>query len=159
MAYTKKDVPKVLLYTKIMTYIPFTIGLVACYKYRPAKIFVESIKSKAMIQYIKNRWPTQYKKTNSYIQTKLYKISESKVAMYIPKFIGLRTKRFTKSFVESIILYKMSLPLTLPLCFFGSLCLDQNMIQRLLRLLRLLMQHGNGGGIYYSKIEIIIINI
>ena len=122
----EKDIPKVLIYTKVLTYIPFTMGLFLCYRYRPASLFLKSQTGSRWIQNIRAKYPEKYKKTDLFIKDKIKKVSESKIAMFIPKTIGLKTSRFTKSFVETIILYKLSLPITLPICFFGSLALVKN---------------------------------
>lgn len=122
----EKMIPKVLLYTKVLTYVPFAFCLVGCYTFRPTKLFIRSVYGIHLMNHVKTKYPQRYEKVNNFVHTKIKKISESKVAMFIPKTIGLQANRFTKSFLETIIIYKITLPITLPLCFLSAICLVKN---------------------------------
>lgn len=122
----EKMIPKVLIYTKVLTYVPFTFCLVGCYAFRPTKLFLRSTYGIKMVDHLKTKYPQRYEKVNNFVHTKIKKISESKVAMFIPKVVGLQANRFTKSFLETIIIYKITLPITVPMCFLSAIYLVKN---------------------------------
>jgi len=117
----EKEIPKVLIYTKGLMYVPL-IGLFGIsYRYRPIKTFMKSTTGLRLSSHIKQKYPEKYKKIETFVQSKIAKIASSKIIMKIPNTLGMKSLHFTEAFFESIILNKCIVPVTLPLTFMTSI--------------------------------------
>ena len=112
---SKKDIPLGILYFKTISYTTWfgTLGL--CYKYRPLRKLLETKYIKCKYEKIKMSYPNFYNKCENFINEKSKKISEWKYFKPIPETLGLKSIRTVEALSENFILYKLLLPIILPL--------------------------------------------
>lgn|ERR1712100_45621 len=109
-------VPYALLVFKVSTYLNWTGTLFLCYRFRPVRSFFTKWSGPRRVhEYIRTRYKTRYDRWNDYINDKAHKLAEWKYFRPIPRVLGVDPKRFTLALAENVILYKASLPITIPL--------------------------------------------
>lgn len=110
-----KDVGKALVTFKIMNWVVYGTGLVLCYKYKPLKRLSKTQRMTSLL----TKWESypMYQKSKQFILQKAEKMSKSKFFSRVSSSFGLKSKRFTLALAENTVLYKLTLPITLPLQF------------------------------------------
>lgn len=111
-----KDVPLALIYFKTLSYTSYFTILGLSYRYRFASKLIKSPAGKATINKIKTTFPSTIKKIEESSQKISLYLAQNKYFQKIPETLGLKAKRFSKSLVETTIIYKLSLPLY----FYGT---------------------------------------
>lgn len=106
----KSDIPRTLIYFKVVTYVSWLSMWALCYRFKPAHKLMQYKWASNTITKLKQRYPNAYLK----YQTKTEKISNNEYFKKIPTSIGLKSKRFTESFMESLVVNKLALPVTIP---------------------------------------------
>ena len=113
---SKNDVGKAILYFKGMSWITYGIGLTLCYKHKPLRRLAKTERFSSML----TKWDTSspfYKKTKTFILEKADKLSKTSIFSKFSNYFGLKSKRFTLAIAENTFLYKITLPITLPVQF------------------------------------------
>lgn len=110
-----KDIPRALIYTKEISWGLYLLTIPLCYRYKPLTRFAKTNYGKNTISTIKNRFPTMYDKTKNLIKIGETKMANSKYINWIPRYLGLKSKRFASAVVQATLLYKFSFPILFPL--------------------------------------------
>ncbi|AYV75801.1 MAG: hypothetical protein Terrestrivirus3_70 [Terrestrivirus sp.] len=115
-----KDIPKAFITFKTISYVSYGATFALCYRYKPTKMFLQTNMGKNVIMGINNRFPTFIPKLTEKANTLTTKMATNKYFQKIPESIGLKSKRFSKAFVENFFFYKLGSPVMVPLFLFGS---------------------------------------
>jgi len=111
---TKNDLPRAFAYFKGLTYVSW-LGLWGlCYRFRPFKTLQANPFFANIFDKLKIKFTNAHNKYTTFYNTKIEQLSKNKYFKAIPSTLGLHSKRFAISFVESLISYKLTLPITLP---------------------------------------------
>lgn len=111
------DVAKSLLYLKLMNYSTGLCTLVLCYKYRPLKRLSRRPGPKRMISYVKNRWPSSYKRYSDWIDKSAFRVAQWRPVIWLSDYLKFNPRQFALAFAENLVIYKGTLPIVLPLQF------------------------------------------
>ena len=111
----KRDIPSALLFMKATGYAIWFGMLVGCYKFQPLKRFFKMPMPKRCLDNFKKRHHVRYTKWQNFIQTKSEALANWKYFKPIPETFGANSKKMVTALTETIILYKLCLPITLPL--------------------------------------------
>ena len=122
----KKDVPKALITFKTISYLSWFGTLALCYKYKPIKSFFKLPYPRMYLNRVITRYPTTYNKCQSFVMDKSKKLGENRFFKKIPESMGLKGKRFSYALAENIVLYKIALPILLPIQFYTTIRIVSN---------------------------------
>ena len=113
----KRDIPSALVLFKGMGYGVYFGMLIACYRFQPVQRFFKLSGPKYILDSVKKNHKTRYDKWHGFIMKKSEQFAEWKYFKPIPKAIGVKSKKLVRAFAETFVLYKVTLPITLPLQF------------------------------------------
>lgn len=113
----EKDVPSALLFYKGLGFgiTAATYGL--CYRYRPLHYGIQHYPLKNINIWLKTTYPQRYQQMETFVKTKTTTISKWRYFKPIPPFFGLDTKRATVAIGETLVVNKLTDPITIPLTF------------------------------------------
>lgn len=117
----KKDVPLALACYKGIGLGITLITFGVCYRYKPLRRLIKTDFMDGQITKFKAKYPERYNKCENFIKTKIEKISNSKFFKPIPNMFGLKSRNFTKSVCETLIISKVGLPITIPFQFLSTM--------------------------------------
>lgn len=112
----KKDIPGALLIYKVMNWGLFFGAFALCYRYSPVKYIFSKGEPRKLIDSIRNNY-SWYKKGESYLINKSKKLGENKYVSNICSKLGYRSKKVPLALAESTLLYKVFVPIHIPLQF------------------------------------------
>lgn len=115
---SKKDIPLAIVYFKATSYATWFGTLALCYKYRPLRRLIKSPFFEGKFKNLKLRYPKFYNNCENFITSKSKKLAEWKYFKPIPESLGLKSLHVVEALSENFILYKLLLPLILPLQFW-----------------------------------------
>lgn len=111
----KRDIPKVLIYTKAISTVSYLSTLALCYKYKPFGRFMKTPTGIKYNKYVLYKYPVFHNKITNMKNNILTKIDNSKYIKQTSLKIGLNPSRFAKAFMENFMFYKLTLPFSIPL--------------------------------------------
>ena len=130
--------------------------LFLCYRFRPVRSFFTKWSGpRRFHKYIQHKYPERYTKTQDYINTKAQHLAEWKYFRPIPKFLGVQPQRFTLALAENVILYKASLPFTIPLQIWGIVRMMQQKNAEKVSPIDVLQAIDDSGGPQVFSVEFI----
>jgi hypothetical protein len=112
----KSQITMAVLGFKFSSYAIWTGSLVLCYHFRPVRtIFTKVSGPRRFHEFIKRRYPARYEKTSNYVYSSAERLANWKYFRPIPDFLGVNPRRFTLALAENMVLYKTTLPITIPI--------------------------------------------
>ncbi len=117
----KKDIPKTIILFKIISTTSYIGTFVLCYKYKPITRILKSSYGIKFNNYIIYKYPKIYNKIITTKEKLIIKIKNGKYIKKIPELMGMETEKFTNAFIENFFLYKLTLPLSLPVYIYLSI--------------------------------------
>jgi hypothetical protein len=123
---SKRDVPRALVYFKTISYVSWFATLGLCYRFQPSKSLRSVQLYRNMTARLQARYPATYNKYTTFVATKTRQLGNNKYFRKIPETIGLKSKRFSRAFVENLVLNKLALPITIP----SYIYLSAKMVER-----------------------------
>lgn len=115
---SKNDIPAGIIYFKITSYATWFCTLALCYKYRPLKNLFKINYFKQKLNYVKSKYPKVCDNYNNLIINKSKKLAEWKYFKPIPESLGLKSLHVVEALSENFVLYKLLLPVLLPIQFW-----------------------------------------
>lgn len=115
-----KEIPKGVVVFKVISWTSFFTTLGICYKFKPTSTFLKTKFGQNSVSYLKTKYPNVTTKFTNKTTNLTKKMSENSFFKRIPDALGLKATRFSKALVENAVLYKLSLPLTLPLYLYWT---------------------------------------
>ena len=114
------DAIKGVIIFKAMCYAIWPLGVPICYRYRPLQRIYHQSK---LIQSVAQKYPWISQKVIQTIEYGADKIATNRFFKPIPAKLGLDPKRFATSLGENFVLYKLTLPVTMPIFFFTTVAI------------------------------------
>lgn len=111
----KKDVPSAILLFKGLGYTTWFGLLFTCYRFKPVQRFFKLPVPNRWLTHIKTKHQVKYDSWHSWVMTKSEKLANWRFFKPIPTTLGLKSKRFVIALAQTTILYKLMLPVLLPL--------------------------------------------
>jgi len=122
----EKDVPSALLLYKGLG-LGITIGTYAlCYRYRPLHYGVQHYPLRNINNWAKTTYPQRYNQIETFVKTKTDTIANWKYFKPIPSFFGLDTKRASVAIGETLLVDKLTDPITVPFAFIATVSYMKN---------------------------------
>jgi hypothetical protein len=116
----KSQIPSLLITYKVIATTSYIMTLAICYKYKPVSTFIKSPSGVKFNSWFVNKYPTTHNKFMNMKNNLIIKVCNNKYIKKIPESIGLKSKRFTKAFIENTIFAKLTFPITIPIYFYLS---------------------------------------
>eukprot|EP01083_Nonionella_stella_P039420 107200_1 len=112
----KRDIPQALLMFKGLNYVTWSVLVAGCYRFRPSRYLART----RMVQGWRKRYP-RFRGWQDYARDLSLRTSKQ-LAQYstvraIPRGLGLKPQYFVYALAEATIMYKLTLPITLPIQF------------------------------------------
>jgi hypothetical protein len=120
------DVPRTFLYFKTISYVSWFATWALCYRLRPFKTLSKYDFVINKMNSLRAKYPNAVTKYTNFVSEKTLKLSNNKYFSKIPLSVGLKSKRFTESFVENIVINKFALPITFPTYIYVAATLTKN---------------------------------
>lgn len=114
---SNKDVAVAALSLKGLSWATYFATLGLCYKYKPLKRMSKNPFMKSKLEYVEQNYPI-YGRIKNFVIDKSQKMAKSKYFEPIPRRLGLKSKRFAVALTETIVVYKLMMPVLLPLQFW-----------------------------------------
>lgn len=106
------DIPKGLLLFKGMAWTTWALTLPICYKYQPLRRLIARPQTRAFLDRIH---PNMYSRGSTWVTTKLNRLSASLYFQRFTNHFGLCPTATAYALCENMVLFKMLLPVTIPL--------------------------------------------
>lgn len=110
-----KDIPKGFVLFNTLGVLTYITSISLCYRYRPLHNLFQHPKAKELLLQIQQRNPQLYNQSVTIIDKQSSILANSKLVTSIAHKFHLDPKKLTMAFAENFIVYKATLPITIPL--------------------------------------------
>lgn len=110
-----KDIPKGFVVFNVLGVITYGTTIALCYRYRPIHSLFQHPVGKELMNRIQRSYPQWYSQSITLFDTQATALANSKLVTTTANKLTLDPKKLTMAFTENLIVYKVSLPITIPL--------------------------------------------
>lgn len=115
-----KDIPRGIIYFKGLSWLTWSGTFVLCYRVQPLRKFAQTAMAKNGLQRLEQTFPNAYRKCEQGILNTTQKLSQSKFFKPIPHMFRLSSRQFASALCENLVLYKLLLPIFIPLQLYTT---------------------------------------